>query len=148
MSDVVVVSPLDDVTCIEDLAVDAVADGHRMVSVLVEQWKDGTNRFERDGERLYAATCDGTVAGVCGLNIDPYIDDASVGRVRRLYVGVAHRRRHIGSALINRVVADAAPTFERLRLRTHNPVASAFYEAHGFGRVDGDAVCTHERRLG
>jgi N-acetylglutamate synthase-like GNAT family acetyltransferase len=143
----VTVSQLTDVGVIRELAIDAEADGHRMVSVLIEEWNDGTNRFDASGERLYIASREGGVAGVCGLNVDPYVRDAAVGRVRRLYVRVAQRRAHIGSALVSRIVGDATQTFERLRLRTHNPVAAAFYESHGFEPVDGDPVCTHERWL-
>ena len=35
---------------------------------------------------------EGRLVGVCGLNVDPYLDDPSVGRVRHLYVLVAARR--------------------------------------------------------
>ena len=143
----VVVAPMTDVATIAELALDAEADGHRMVSVLIDEWVDGRNRFARPGEALYGASVDGSVRGVCGLNVDPYVDDPGVGRVRRLYVRVADRRRHIGTALVSAVVDDAARTFARLRLRTYNPVAAAFYEARGFERVDGNAECTHERRF-
>lgn len=122
------------------LAREAEQDGHRMVSRLIGDWRDGTNRFERPGESLYLATLEGEVAGVCGLNIDPYLDDPRVGRVRRLYVSTAHRRRGLGSLLVSCIVDDARQSFDVLRLRTRNPIAAAFYESLGFARVEGDRL--------
>jgi GNAT superfamily N-acetyltransferase len=142
-----VISPLRDVDAIADLAADAERDGHRMVSRLIADWQSGADRFERPGERAYAAVVEGKVVGVCGLNIDPYAGDPLVGRVRRLYVAVSHRRASIGSVLVDRIVSDAIGTFARLRLRTHNPAASAFYRARGFIDVSGDEYCTHEKDL-
>ena len=135
---------LEDAECLVALAREAEQDGHRMVSRLVDDWRDGTNRFGRPGENLYLATLEGEVVGVCGLNIDPYLDDPRVGRVRRLYVSTAHRRRGLGSLLVSCVIDDARQSFNILRLRTHNPIAAAFYEAQGFVRVDDDDVCTHQ----
>ena len=87
------------------------------------------------------------VGGVCGLNRDPFAQDETVGRVRRLYVSVAQRRQGIGSALITRLMDDARSIFEWMHLRTHDAEASAFYEAIGFERVAGNAECTRRRRV-
>ena len=118
-----------------------------MVSRLIADWRSGADRFARPGERAYIAIVDGEVIGVCGLNIDPYIDDPLVGRVRRLYVAVSHRRASIGSMLVDRIVADANGVFSRLRLRTHSPAAAAFYRMRGFTDVSGDEYCTHQKVL-
>ena len=139
--------PLSDVDRIADLARDAEREGHRMVSTLIADHLSGRNRFDAPGERLYAVTLGGHMIGVCGLNVDPYVSDARVGRVRRLYVSTAHRRRGVARMLVERIVADATGTFERLRVRTNDPNAHAFYRAIGFSEVDGDPECTHERVL-
>jgi hypothetical protein len=41
------------------------------------------NRFSRPGEALLIAERGGRWVGVCGLNVDPYLDDRRVGRDRR-----------------------------------------------------------------
>ena len=84
---------LSDPTILVGLAADAEADGRRMVSRLIAEWSGGSNRFDRRGERAYVAVAEGRVVAVCGLNVDPFAGDGSVGRVRRFYVEAAHRRR-------------------------------------------------------
>jgi hypothetical protein len=37
--------------------------------------------------------------------------------------------------------------FDRLRLRTNNPLAARLYENLGFQRCKGDPSATHEREL-
>ena len=143
----IVIDGLDDVERLADLAQDAERDGHRMVTQLIGDWRDGTNRFEGPGESLYVAWLDGGLIGVCGLNVDPYVSDTRVGRVRRLYVAMDSRRLGIGSLLVRCIIDDARRSFDVLRLRTRNPVASAFYESHGFVRVAGVDVCTHRLAL-
>ena len=79
------------------LATEAEATGFRGLSRLFSEWQAGGNRFDQPGEALFIATDNGGVVGVCGLNREPYLDDPTVGRIRHLYVAVAHRRK--GSAL-------------------------------------------------
>jgi ribosomal protein S18 acetylase RimI-like enzyme len=141
------IAVLHDCSLLSALAADARADGRVMVDRFIQEWNEGRNRFDGPGERGYVASLDGEVRGLCGLNRDPFVNDASVGRVRRLYVATTHRRAGIGTALVDRLVADARGVFEWLHVRTHDPAASAFYKARGFERVSGDAECTHRRRL-
>lgn len=140
------IRPLIDPTVLVELAADAETDGWRMVSRLIAEWVDGSNRFAAPGERAYVAVAnDGRPVAVVGLNIDPFASDPTVGRVRRLYVARAQRRKGVASALTKKLTADAAHHFRMLRLRTDNAAASAFYEAIGFTRVVGDPNCTHRR---
>lgn len=139
----VTVSRPPDAECLIGLAADAEADGHRMVTQLIAEWRDGSNGFRRPGESLYVASIRDEVVGVAGLNVDPYVDDPRTGRVRRLYVAVEHRRHAVGSLLVSRIIGDARRAFDLLRLRTRNPEAAAFYESHGFVPVVGDDICTH-----
>ena len=145
--DALTIDVLNDPGLLAGLAADAAADGRAMVERLVREWADGRNRFDRPGERAYVARLEGRVCGVCGLNRDPFAGDASVGRVRRLYVATAARRRGVGSAMLARLIADARGHFQTLHLRTHDAVASAFYEAVGFERVAARPEYTHRRRL-
>lgn len=138
---------LDGITELDELAVDAEQDGRRMVSQLISEWRTGANHFDQPGERLYAAMLGDRVAGVCGLNRDPYAEDESIGRVRRLYVSSRYRRMGIASALIARMIRDAATPFRFLQARTYEKEASAFYRSCGFAEVVGDEFCTHRIEL-
>ena len=120
--------------------------GLRLVRRLVDEWADGSNRFERPGEALFGAWVDGRLVGVCGLNVDPYVRDDRVGRVRHLYVLAASRRLGVGRVLVERVVETAHGRFDTLRLSTNNPAAARLYEALGF-RPAGGSHCTHVRDL-
>jgi GNAT superfamily N-acetyltransferase len=126
------------------LAMEAEATGFRGLSRLLGEWQSGRNRFDRPGETLFIATDHGCVVGVCGLNRDPYLSDPTVGRIRHLYVAVAHRRTGIGSRLVGGIVGAARGHFARLRLRTDNLDADAFYLCLGFLPVTGEPACSHQ----
>jgi len=116
--------------------------GLRLVRRLVDEWRDGTNRFDRAGEALFGAWVDGRLVGVCGLNVDPYARDPKVGRVRHLYVLVDSRRLGVARALMAETLAAARGRFPTLRLSTSNPAAAKLYESLGFHPVTEDH-CTH-----
>jgi GNAT superfamily N-acetyltransferase len=117
--------------------------GLRFVSRLGEEWESGRNRFDRSGEALFGALTDRGLVGVCGLNVDPYAGEPRIGRVRHLYVVIAHRRHGVGRRLVGAVVAAARGSFATLRLSTTNPQAARLYETLGFRRRADDARCTH-----
>jgi len=125
------------------LIAESEAGGLRLVRRLVDEWTSGANRFERPGEALFIARIAGEIVGVCGLNLDPYAAAPTTGRVRHLYVLLAHRRRGVGRRLMAEVVTAARGRFERLHLRTQNPAAAALYERLGFQRRDDIADSTH-----
>jgi hypothetical protein len=58
---------------IHALASVASSEGHRFVKRTLEEWSDGSNRFDQPGEAFYIASDGGRVIGMCGLNIDPYL---------------------------------------------------------------------------
>jgi GNAT superfamily N-acetyltransferase len=108
-----------------------------------EQFESGENRFDRPGEALFEARDGARLVGACGLNRDPYTNDASVGRVRHLYVDPAFRRRGVGRLLVAQVLEHAAKHFERVRLRTLREDASRFYLALGFRQTEAEPDATH-----
>jgi GNAT superfamily N-acetyltransferase len=130
-----------------DLVAESERAGLQFVRRLQDDWHSGANRFDRPGEALFAAIDEVRLLGVCGLNVDPYSLSPRVGRVRHLYVSVAHRRQGIGSLLVREVVAAARHSFDRLRLRTNDPHAARFYEQLGFLRCEADSSATHELDL-
>lgn len=143
------------VTRITDLPFDRLApllaeserEGWRLIRRLRDDWAAGTNRFDRPGEALFVAHFGETLVGVCGLNIDPHASDPSAGRLRRVYVLAAFRRRGIGEALVRTAIAAARGRFRVLRLRTQNENAARLYERLGFVTVTDEPSCTHLARL-
>ena len=129
------------------LVEESVGQGFRLLRRLVDDWLSGCNRFDAAGEALFVAWCDGRLAGVCGLNVDPYAAHPRVGRLRHLYVAAAFRRAGVGRRLVSRVVAAAGRSFTRLTLRTDSPAADAFYRALGFRPAAASPEVTHDLDL-
>jgi GNAT superfamily N-acetyltransferase len=129
---------------IDELVRESIAEGHHMIERLVHDWSSGENRFDQHGEALFGAQIGTTLVGVSGLNRDPFADDANVGRLRRLYVVRSHRNNGVASALTRTVLSLARKNFSRVRVRTSQAGASAFYAAQGFSRLTADPLVTHE----
>ena len=68
-------------------------EGYWMLVRLADGWASGRNKFLKRGEALFGAWHGAELAGVCGLNIDPYVEGRDQGRVRHLFVSAPHRRR-------------------------------------------------------
>lgn len=124
-----------------------MGEGHGFCGVFLEEWRSGHNRFDQDGELFLVATVDGAVVGMGGLNRDPFVGDPRIARLRRLYVSEDARRRSTGRRLVAALVDHArACCFHAVRVRTHDPVASAFYERLGF-EPSAEADATHRLSL-
>ncbi|QKS01643.1 GNAT family N-acetyltransferase [Sphingomonas sp. CL5.1] len=124
------------------LSAEAEGEGHRFMRRLQDEWNSGTNRFAGHGECLLGAYVDGHIVAIGGLNKDPYIPAATVGRLRHVYVSSSARRQRIGTILVKHIADKASRTFTTLRLRTTTTEAAAFYERLGFRRTDEEAA-TH-----
>ena len=131
---------------VDALAEAASAEGHRFVERTLTEWASGHNRFDGTGEGLFLASAGGMVIGMAGVNVDPYVIDPSVGRLRHLYVIPTHRRRGVASALVDRCLELARGSFAVLRLRTYDPEAAAFYAALGFDET-AESDATHAMAL-
>jgi len=57
-----------------------------LLSRLKTEWEEAKNRFDDAGEFLLSASFEDLPIGLCGVNIDPYLSDQSVARLRHLYV--------------------------------------------------------------
>jgi N-acetylglutamate synthase-like GNAT family acetyltransferase len=112
---------------------------------LRDDWETGANRFSKPGEAFYIARIEGRLVGVCGVNQEPFADDASIGRLRRLYVLPGYRRMGVGRQLVRRALDDSGEHSSRIRLRTTSEQGAAFFEAIGFRSVAGEAGVTHEK---
>jgi GNAT superfamily N-acetyltransferase len=119
-------------TEITDLVNESLTEGHRHISRLLEDYKSGRNKFSEEGEALFAAYLKDRIIGICGLNKDPYLNDKSIGRVRRLYVLKAYRKHGVGRRLMDTVIQEARRHYTVIVLNTDNPVADNFYRSLGF----------------
>ncbi len=120
----------------------SIDEGHGLVQRTGSEWADGTNTFTAHGEVFFLAMIEDASVGMCGLNVDPFTDDPNVGRIRHLYVLPEHRRNQIGKSLVDACIRHAEDSFERLRLRTFDPVAARFYESIGFVQTN-ERAATH-----
>ena len=123
------------------------AEGFAFVRRVVNEWESGANRFSGPGEALLGCFFDGRLVGICGLSRDPYQHEATVGRLRNLYVLPAYRGREIGTALTRRVIELARSSFRILRLRAATARAAALYEHLGFTATADLENCTHVMRF-
>lgn len=124
----------------DQLESESLAGGYSMLRRLRQGWERGENRFDRSGELLLGAFNGAQLVGVGGVNIDPYVQDAEIGRLRHLYVLAANRRFSVGGRLVRELLAHARRHFRVIRLRTTQ--ASDFYAALGFEKVD-EPSATH-----
>lgn len=122
----------------DELLSASLEEGHNFLKRLKENWESGDNRFDRPGEMHVVAAQGTQPVGICGLNIDPYLDDPTVGRVRHLYVHPEFRGLTIGSILVNEIIDEAKENFKVLRLRTSDEGASAFYQKLGFDKSEDE----------
>jgi N-acetylglutamate synthase-like GNAT family acetyltransferase len=84
-----------------DILAESEASGYQFLRRVLDQWETAINRFSRPGEALLVAQNHGCWVGVCGLCIDPYLDDPRVGRLRNLYMLADCRRSGVGRLLVD-----------------------------------------------
>lgn len=114
----------------------SLEEGFDFVRRLVDDWHDGSNRFDGRGEVVVYARVGTRLAGVGGLNRDPYTEDPGVGRIRHVYVIPELRRGGVGRQILVALVDRARDGFSRVRLRTTTRDAASFYVSLGFREVD------------
>jgi N-acetylglutamate synthase-like GNAT family acetyltransferase len=125
----------------------AKRENFRAIEWLKNDWQKGVNRFDKPGEAFYVARLNDHLVGVCGVNRDPFVGDASIARLRRLYVLPQYRRLGIGRQLVLRAQEDARKHFIVIRLRTTSEEAGVFFESVGFAEIEGDEQATLEKRI-
>jgi GNAT superfamily N-acetyltransferase len=131
----------------DDLVEEARAERVAFLDRMMGQWQSGVMRFDGPGETLLGTFQGERLIGICGLSIDPYLDNPRVGRLRHLFVGKAGRGKGIGSALVDAILAHARDHFVLVRLRTDADIRGAFYASFGFRPIDDDNA-THQLRFG
>jgi GNAT superfamily N-acetyltransferase len=130
-----------------EMLAESEASGYRFLRRVFDEWVKDANRFSRPGEALLVAEMSGGWVGICGLTIDPYLNDPRVGRVRNVYVLAECRGRGIGRRLVEQAIAAARGHFDRLRLRGGEAGPARLYESLGFRACSGIPNCTHVLEL-
>jgi len=116
----------------------AEAEGFRHMTRLADDWGSGLQRFDREGEALFAAFAEGRLAGVGGLTHEPKPSDTTPAlRMRRLYVDPDHRRMGVGRTLASALMQEGLGRARRLTAHAGGKDAALFWEAMGFTPVAG-----------
>ncbi|MEM8484626.1 MAG: GNAT family N-acetyltransferase [Bacteroidota bacterium] len=132
---------------IDELVMLALTEGFRNVLRLQNEFVSGANRFNKPGEALFVARSGGQLAGIVGLNVDPYASSGEVGRIRRLFVHPGFRRKGVASRLVDAIETAAGGQFHKLRLYTDAKGARVFYEKRGYSVVSGQQKVSHQKML-
>jgi len=114
---------------LEILANEANSEGYRFVQRTIDEWKNDINIFSKKGEILFGIFISDLCIGIDGLNVDPYIDDPNIGRIRHVFISLKYRRKSLATLLLRKIIQIGAKHFELLHLYTENPNASSFYES-------------------
>lgn len=131
---------------IDVLIDESLREGFGAVSKLKSAYLKGSNIFSNNGEGLFAAYSQNNLVGICGLNIDPYLTDSSIGRLRHLYVLTKYRKQGFGTLLVEAAEQIAIQNFTLLRLYTSDKEASLFYQRIGYTLTEGEHV-SHTKQL-
>ncbi|WP_232695367.1 GNAT family N-acetyltransferase [Brevibacillus daliensis] len=117
-----------------ELAIEAEEGGYEFVKRSMQEYQNGKNRFDQEGEIFLVVKNDQQeIVGQCGLNHDPYLNQTGVYRLRHLYVSHKHRQAGIGDLLLLACIAHGRKVGAVcITLRTRNPIAASFYEKRGF----------------
>jgi GNAT superfamily N-acetyltransferase len=121
---------------LERLRQEACDEGYDFLDTLVEEWASAANRFDGPGEVLCGYIDQGLLVAVGGLTLDPFAGRPDMGRIRRVYVKSAWRKRGIGRALVSALVDRARTHFSCVRLRAENALAARLYESMGFVPIE------------
>ena len=136
----------DNIKELTDLAIEAHQEGYRFVQRTIDEWLLRKNDFSKPGEIFYAIKVDGKVVSIGGINVDPYVHDKSIGRIRHVYTSKEYRRRGYSKLILNKLISNAGLHFKVLRLSTNNEFASKLYVSLGFTKHMGHKV-THLMKL-
>lgn len=117
--------------------------GYEFLDRLLEEYLDGSNRFDAPGEALFGVYAGRAMIAIGGLNCDPYLKEESTGRVRHVYVLASWRSQGVGRRLLERIIAESRAYFQLLTLRTFSERAGHFYCALGFRTRPEIAGATH-----
>ncbi len=119
---------------LDDLQAEASAEGFQFIDTLIEQWSTGENRFNQPGEILLGILENDILIAIGGLNLDQFLNDPSIGRIRRVYVRRAWRSQGSGRALVTALPVMPASTSARSASAPSAPTLPASTNASASSR--------------
>ena len=125
---------------INSLLNESRTSGYDFIQRTIDDWYSGVNKFSKPGEKLWGLVLATDLIAIGGINLDPYVEDINIGRVRHLYIKEAYRRKGYATLLMNAIIDEGRQHFTVLRLFTDNPAASEFYGTLGFEKINGFKV--------
>jgi GNAT superfamily N-acetyltransferase len=118
------------------LRAEAEAEGFGHIERLANEWEDRSQRFQLDGEALFAALLEDRLSGVGGVTHDPVLPPNLALRVRRVYVRPEGRRQGVGRVLLRRIAQHGLRHAPVLVVNAATPLAAAFFQGCGFTAVE------------
>ncbi|WP_336933021.1 GNAT family N-acetyltransferase [Acinetobacter bereziniae] len=129
---------------IQDLAAVAEKEGFQFIQRLIDEYQQGKNKFNRQGEFLLVAFDGDKLIACGGLNIQMSEDSETnqkpetqykIGRVRRFYVLPEYRKSGIGKRLLQDLEKKAKSHFSALCLNSEKD-AAPFYQKQNYVFVE------------
>jgi GNAT superfamily N-acetyltransferase len=124
-----------------ELVSEAVLSGHAWASKFHAAWRSGP--FTSPGEALFLTFEGNQLLAMAAICADPFVDDATTGRLRFIYVRSSARRRGLADRLVKDCLTLARGRWRKLRLHTDSAVAARLYERYGFRPTVSDPRATH-----
>jgi GNAT superfamily N-acetyltransferase len=130
---------------LDRLAVAAAAEGVGIVERLIAEWDAAEQRFDGQGEALFAAYVEGALSGFGGVTVEAQGPEPAM-RMRRLYVLPELRRQGVARTLAGAMMQQGFQSVPLLTVKAGASTAAApFWESLGFVPVDRPGL-THELR--
>lgn len=127
----------------------STSEAHEFLARTLREWQGEVNSFSKPGEVFFLAYSGETLIGCGGVNIDPYSSEASLGRIRHVYVAPEYRRQGVASLILDACIKHSLAHFKALRLKanTLNRGSHDFYKKLGFHCTSEDPQETHRLEL-
>lgn len=145
----VIIQPVTTLTLapLQPLLNASLIEGYDFVERLWREYDTGINRFNRGGAVLMGGydgdTASAALIAIGGVQMDPYEQQATIGRIRHVYVMPDYRRLGVGRRLLQALIDHAYGHYQTLTLRTRTDHGHAFYTSLGFSAELRYADATH-----
>lgn len=128
------------------LLTDSLKDKSSIISTVIQEWFSRKNMFDKPGESLWGISINDEIVAICGVNIDPYLNDKYIGRIRRLYVSSNYRYMGIATKLLRHILAFCRNYYVTLRIETYSNSISKLCLSIGGSKIV-DPHATHVLHL-
>lgn len=110
--------------------------GVRNMALLSQNWEAGAERFDRQGEALYAARIGNRLVGIAGTTREQNYSEPAM-RMRRLYVLPEYRRKGVARLLAQKCMDTGLKVAPILTCNARaSEAAGPFWLSLGFSEID------------